>query len=423
MEAGMKTMPKFAHMSDIHVGAFRQPELKRLLLDAFDSAIDRCISEHVDFVIISGDIFDSNIPDLASVRRATKKMREAGDKGIRFYVVYGSHDFSPNFASMVDVLESAGLFVMAEKGHEDEGALKLDFVADPSGAKICGISGKKLSMDREDYDLLEKDELEAEHGFRIFVFHGAIEELKPQGLEMIEAMPVSSLPAGFNYYAGGHVHSRKLVSLPGRKNIAFPGPLFATEYSELSALASGEERGFYLIEFEEEVKEIVFVPIKVCEIAEIHYSAEGKSSEETSKGLMGLATDSNVKGKVVLLTVEGEISNGRTSDIDFPGIRKRLLSSSPLIILANYSHLTSKELVKRAGPPKPSHVTERELFEENITRVQSEEKELRGEPGVALSINLLQALKEEKKENENRSEYEFRTEATGLKILKLDGGS
>ncbi len=417
-------MPRFAHMSDIHIGAFRQPELKRLLLDAFEAAIDRCIEERVDFVIISGDIFDSNIPDLASVRTATKKMREAGDKGIRFYVVYGSHDFSPNFASIVDVLESAGLFIKAEQARQGEGTLRLDFVDDPSGAKICGISGKKLSLDREDYDALERRTLEAERGFRVFVFHGAIEELKPKGLEKMEAMPASSLPEGFSYYAGGHVHSRRLASLPGRKNIAFPGPLFATEYSELSVLAHGEERGFYIVDFDEEdVKEIKFVPVKVCEIVELHYSAEGKSGDETSKGLMALAASSKVEGKVVLLTVEGQLSVGRTSDIDFAGMKKRLLASGPLTVLANYSHLTSRELVNRGGPPKPAQVTERELFEANITRVKTEEGALRGEPGVTLSLNLLRSLKEEKKENENRSEYEIRIEGAGLKVLGLEGES
>ena len=91
-------MPKFAHMSDIHIGAFRQPELRKLVLDAFAEAIDRCISEKVSFVILAGDIFDSNIPDLASVRRAAEKMREAIDSGIRFYANYGSHDFSPNYS-------------------------------------------------------------------------------------------------------------------------------------------------------------------------------------------------------------------------------------------------------------------------------------------------------------------------------------
>ena len=126
-------MPKFAHMSDIHIGAFRQPELKGLLLDAFEAAVDRCIEEKVVFIVMAGDIFDSNIPDLSSVRRAARKMKEAADAGIRFYVIYGSHDFSPNYSSIVDVLDGAGLFTKVEAKSRVGEKTILSFVQDPSG--------------------------------------------------------------------------------------------------------------------------------------------------------------------------------------------------------------------------------------------------------------------------------------------------
>ncbi|MDE1852294.1 MAG: DNA repair exonuclease [Thaumarchaeota archaeon] len=410
-------MPKFAHMSDIHIGAFRQPELKELLLRAFETAIDRCIRDKVAFIVLAGDIFDSNIPDLSSVRRAAEKMKKAVDSGIRFYAIYGSHDFSPNYSSIVDVLDGAGLFTSAEDMSSEEGRVLLSFLQDPSGAKVCGISGKKLSIDRDEYAALDRRRLEEEPGFKVFVFHGAIEELRPSSLEKMDAMPASSLPATFDYYAGGHVHSRSLTSLPGRRNIAFPGPLFATDYSELLELARGMERGFYIVEFEGGVSNVEFVPVKVCDVIEIHYSAGGKTSAQAEKELIALAARSDAAGKVVLLTVEGELDEGKTSDIDFFAIRKRLLASGPLIVLSNYSHLTSHELATEPSPHKPIQVTERELFEREVVHVKSEEQKLRGEQGVALALNLLNALKEGRKENENKGEFEDRTSKAGLDIL------
>ena len=412
-------MPKFAHMSDIHIGAFRQPELKRLLLDAFDAAIDRCIKERVAFIVLAGDIFDSNIPDLASVRRAAKKMKEAVDAGIMVYAVYGSHDFSPNYSSIVDVLNSAGVFISAESLSAADGRTRLGFVRDPSGPSICGISGRKLSIDRDIYSALDKEELESASGFKIFVFHAAIDELKPSALEAMEAIPASYLPSGFNYYAGGHVHSQRVESLPGHPNIAFPGPLFATDYTELLQLAHGEERGFFLVEFEAEVSKVEFVPIKVCEVVELHYSAQGKTSSLVGKQLAELAAATNVGGRVVLLTVEGELSDGRTSDIDFYAVRKGLMASNPVIVLSNYSHLTSREQTKPHALPKPSQATERELFEREITKVKSEEPALRGPKGVALALELLAALKEGRKENENKGDFEDRTAKAGFGVLGL----
>ncbi len=412
-------MPKFAHMSDIHIGAFRQPELKGLLLDAFEAAIDRCIQEKVAFIIMAGDIFDSNIPDLSSVRRAAEKMKEAVDAGVRLYAVYGSHDFSPNYSSIVDVLDGAGVFTKAESMSSADGRTSLTFVQDPSGPKICGISGRKLSIDRDIYSTLDRSKLEGEKGFKIFVFHGGIEELKPSSLEKMEAMPVSSLPAGFNYYAGGHVHGHASESLPGHRNIVFPGPLFATDYSELLRLAHGEERGFYLVEFDDDVRGIEFVPVEVCDVVELHYSAHGKTSNQASKELTELASVSKVGGKVVLLTVEGELADGRTSDIDFSAIRKRLMASGPTIVLSNYSRLTSREQASPAVPARPVQETERELFEKGIGRVKSEEPGLRGQKGVTLALGLLKALKEGRKENENKGEFEDRTARTGLGVLGL----
>ena len=407
-------------MSDIHIGAYRQPELRSLLLDAFERAVDRCMSEKVSFVVLAGDIFDSNIPDLSSVRRAAEKMRQAIDSGVRFYAIYGSHDFSPNYSSIVDVLNGAGMFTKAEEMSNSEGRVTLSFVEDPSGAKICGISGRKLSIDRDAYAVLDRKRLEAEPGFKIFVFHGAIEELKPPALEKMEAMPVSYLPDGFDYYAGGHVHSHALRSFPGHQNVAFPGPLFATDYSELLQLAHGESRGFYLAEFDNEVSKVEFVPIKVCDIVVLHYSASGKTSNQASRELTELASAVSAAGKVLLLTVEGELADGRTSDIDFFAIRKRLMASAPVVVLSNYSQLTSREQAKEAHPPKPVQVTERELFEREISKVQSEEADLRGERGVALAVELLRAFKDGRKENETKSDYEERTARTGLGVLGLE---
>ena len=413
-------MPKFAHMSDIHIGAFRQPELKRLLLDAFDAAIDRCMEEGVAFIVMAGDIFDSNIPDLSAVRRAAEKMKEASDAGIRLYAIYGSHDFSPNYSSIVDVLDGAGLFAKVEAKSAVDGKTVLSFVQDPSGPKICGISGRKLSLDREEYATLDRKRLEAEAGFKIFVFHGALDELKPSSLEMMESMPAANLPTGFQYYAGGHVHNRTIANLPGRANIAYPGPLFATDFDELLQLARGDERGFYIIEFDHDhVEKASFVPVKVCDPVELHYSAQGKSSVRAANELAQLASSSKVTGKVVLLTVEGELAEGKTSDIDFNMIRRRLLASNPLSVLSNYSRLISREMPKGL-PPKPVRATEREAFEGRVSSVTVDEPKLRGESGVSLAVGLLGVLKEGKKENENKADFEERVSKSGLAVLGLE---
>src|SRR3989449_5664940 len=157
-------MYSFAHLSDIHVGAFRQPVLQNLVLEAFNKAMDVCMKRNVDFVVVSGDLFDSNIPDMALVNSAVKKMREVNERGIQFYVIYGSHDFSPTQTSIVDILESAGLFTKVTKGKtEEDGKLRLEFTTDErTKAKICGISGRRLGIQKEFFEILDRGSLEME---------------------------------------------------------------------------------------------------------------------------------------------------------------------------------------------------------------------------------------------------------------------
>jgi DNA repair exonuclease SbcCD nuclease subunit len=55
---------KFAHLSDVHLGSWKQPEMQELNFDSFRKALDIIIKERLDFVLISGDLFDMLILQL-----------------------------------------------------------------------------------------------------------------------------------------------------------------------------------------------------------------------------------------------------------------------------------------------------------------------------------------------------------------------
>jgi len=281
----------FAHLSDIHIGAFRQPALQNLVLKAFDDALDICVERGVDFVIVSGDLFDSNIPDMGLVNGAVRKIREVKDKGIQFYIVYGSHDFSPTQTSIVDILKSAGLFTKVTKGKEENGKLELEFQIDEkTGAKLCGISGRRLGIEKRYFEILDRENLEREEGFRIFIFHGAVTEYKPRQAFEAESIPLSSLPKGFAYYAGGHIHDEFLTKEHGY-NLAYPGTLFASEYRDLEKNARGQKRGFFIATFSDKISHIEFVKLPVCDYQLIEYDANGKNSARVHNELLEIAKD------------------------------------------------------------------------------------------------------------------------------------
>ena len=68
---------RFAHMSDVHLGVWsNHPELKELSVQAFEQAIDRCIAEQLDFIVIAGDLFDTSLPPIDILKRAAAKFRQ-----------------------------------------------------------------------------------------------------------------------------------------------------------------------------------------------------------------------------------------------------------------------------------------------------------------------------------------------------------
>ena len=232
---------KFAHISDIHLGAFREPILRQLERQAFEDAVEKCIELHVDFVLICGDIFHVSIPDLTIVNETIKTLRLLEAADIPVYAIYGSHDYTPTGTSIIDILDTAGILTNIMKyKQDDEGYVILQFVVDPkTKAKLTGISARRIGLESKTYEKLDKARLEAEKGFKIFAFHSGITELKPAFLSEMETVPLSNFPKGFDYYAGGHIHLTEQFSQPGYPKIAFPGPLFTGYGKDIEDTAAG----------------------------------------------------------------------------------------------------------------------------------------------------------------------------------------
>lgn len=412
-------MPSFAHLADIHVGAFRQPALQDLVLEAFNRAMDVCLEKKVDFVVISGDLFDSNIPDMRLVNSAVRKIREVREGGARFYVIYGSHDFSPTQTSMIDILESAGLFTKVTKGKIVDGKLRLELTSDEgTGARLCGISGRRLGVEKEFFDILDRDSLEVEEGFKVFVLHGALTEYKPKHLAQAESIPVSVLPHGFAYYAGGHVHEKFMGNEHGY-TVAYPGALFGADYADVERSARGQERGFFVVTFTDSVKNIEFVPIPVCEYDLKEYDADGKSSVKAQSELMEIVESAEPKGKLFLLKVTGEMSGGKTSDIDFQQMKRRLKDNGAIEALLNYQKLSSREYANIRVEGEDARVIEEKLFKENIGTVKVSDPKLKGESGINLAQGVLRVLKQPKPDNEAKGSYEERITEETIETLGI----
>jgi len=413
-------MFKFAHLADCHIGANRGPVLEKLELAAFSKAMDICMKENVDFVLISGDLFHANLPDMHVVNEAVKKMKEVKDAGILLYVIYGSHDYSPNGTSIIDILDSTGLIKRVVKGENVDGKLRLAVFTDQkTKAKLVGISGRKAGLEKNYFEILDRECLEKEQGFKIFAFHSAISELKPEFLAQMESIPVSLLPKGFDYYASGHVHKRTESRLPGYERVVFPGALFGGYSRDLEDSAKGEKRGFYIVSFGDKVEDVGFIEVSVCDFEYFEYDVSDRNSMQAKKDMLDKLSKTDAENKIAVVKIKGELSGGRTSDISSGEIRDLLKEKGALDVIINRYGLTSKDYasIKVVGEDVPT--VESRLLRENIGAVKVSLEELKADKGAKLAQELLKVLRQEQKLNETKKDYVERIQKHAFDALGL----
>jgi exonuclease SbcD len=373
---------KFAHLADVHIGCWQDPKLRDLSIESFESAIYDIIKEEVDYL-----------------KRTVAALNKLKDAKIPVYYIAGSHDFSPSGKTMLDVLEEADLCKSVFRGKVVDNKLNLKFTIDEkTGAKIVGVIGKKGMLERQYYEAIgNREELASEPGFKIFMFHTALEELKPKELEQMRAYPVSFLPKGFDYYAGGHVHIVRHENLEGYPNLIYPGPTFPCNFIEMEKLGNG---GFYIydngkiIRKKIKLKETKNILLKVSSVEEL----ESKAIEELK----------DVENKIVLLRIIGKLKTGRISDINW----KKIMQNNSYVLLRNTIKLTSEEFEEIKLKEGSGEMIEEQVFKEHAGQINNDFSD-----EVETAKLLLNTLSAEQDEGEKKYEYEERIVKEGKDVV------
>ncbi len=384
---------KFAHMADCHIGSWSDPKLRDLSTKAFERAIDICIKESVDFILISGDLFHTALPAIESLKIAVEKLKQAKDHNINIYVIAGSHDYSPSGKTILSVLDKAGIVhdITENKSFSKE-----------KQAKIIGIHGKRGSLEKQDYNKLNKQELEAESGFKIFMFHSAISEIDMPGLDQIEKISLGQFPKNFDYYAGGHIHQIIEKNIPSYGKIIYPGPTFPDTFKELEDLEQG---GFFIVETDPSLV-VRYFPLNVCSVYSIKHDCNQKTSEQVNAQLKQLIKNKEFIHTIVTVRLFGELITGKTTDIDFKTIRKELERKGAISVLRNTGKLSSKEFKAIKVTENSVDEIEKMLIKENTGQIKIQGWDNQVEQQKI--ITLMQTLSQQKTEGERVGDFEKR---------------
>ena len=402
-------------MADCHIGSWRDPKLRDASTRAFLKAVNICIEKQLDFVLIAGDLFNTALPGIESLKIAVKELKKLKDNDIPVYAVPGSHDFSPSGKTIIDVLENAGLLINVMKGKIIDEKLKLDFTADKTGAKITGIFGKKGMLEKSYYKSLLKKELEQEKGFKIFMFHTALTEFKPEELDSMESQPLELLPKNFDYYAGGHVHYIFAKKQEGYGTIAYPGPLFPNSFSELEKL---ENSGFYIVEKTDNGIKLKYEPVVICNVFSLKLDCNKKSPEQIKTEI-----EEKIKGRefintIVTIRLAGVLDSGKPSDINLKEIFNKLYDKGAYFVMKNTFKLAAKELGSVKAKTGPVEDTETLLIRQSLGQIKVDNLDIEKEE--KLTNRLMAILSNEKEEGERVADFEKRIREEIENVIKLD---
>jgi len=386
-------MVRFAHISDVHLGGWKQQPLQDLNFQSFQKAISKCIESRLDFVLVAGDLFDSAYPPIEILKGAFAEFRKLKDAKIPCFIIAGSHDYSVSGKTFLDVLEKAGFCKNVTDYEELEDSILLNPTIYQNIA-IYGYPGKKSGLEIDD---LRKIKLNDAPGmFKIFMLHTTIDKAK--GTLPIDSLEIENLPKA-DYYALGHLHIDFQY-----ENFVYPGPLFPNNFQELEDLNHGS---FYIIDTEAE-SSLQKIDLKIKQIEPIEIKI--RNAITATDDIIAELNKRDIEDKIILLRVKGELEKGKNSDVKFQQIEEHAKKKGAYFMLRNTHDLKTKEVELEVD------VQNTENIEEETVKVYSEQN-----PSDFNSLipTLMNTLSLEKQEDEKSEIFTNRLLDGVKKVLKF----
>ena len=392
---------KFAHLADCHLGGWRQEELQELNFQSFQKIIDRCIQENVEFILISGDLFDSAYPPIEILKESFAEFKKLKDAQIPVYLIAGSHDFSASGKTFLDVLEKAGFCKNVENWEqEQDGKIKLKPMMHKNIA-IYGYPGRKSGMEIEDLSKVYFSEI---HPFTILMIHTTIKDIV--GTIPMESIEKQKLPLA-NYYAMGHIH-QIFETQEKNSHYIYPGPTFPNNFQELSDLQYGS---FQIVETDGTNIKTQNIKVPIKEVASIEIEIDNGLT--ATQKIFDEIDKLNLRDKIFLLKLKGTLTQGKTGDIRFNEIEEFVKKKEAYIFLRNISSIKiqESEFEMESLPTDNVENIERKIFGEYSKKNPADFNKYLPQLMTALSL--------EKNEDEKSTIYENRLLSELKNILEI----
>jgi DNA repair exonuclease SbcCD nuclease subunit len=304
---------KVAIVSDFHIGYERfyedaAAQARYALFKAADLA---------DAIIIPGDIFDRRAPAPDVIAQAVnifRDLREAMGKSAARVREFRPVDPAIKCYTDIPVIAIPGTHERTAAGREN--ALQLlglaGLLVDTSEATtiiemgsdrvaVFGIGG--ISEERFKEKLKELDPKPVAGAYNIFMMHQSTYELLPFSEEFIRN---DELPVGFDLYVNGHIHSKVVSEVHGKKFL-IPGSTVLTQLKE------GEQgrKGFILFDTATDKYEFVEIDSRPFFVIKLEQDLSNSAAirEKCEKEIEKIILASSTK-PIIRLILKGVLPHG-----------------------------------------------------------------------------------------------------------------
>ncbi|EAH4372600.1 exonuclease SbcCD subunit D [Listeria monocytogenes serotype 4a] len=242
---------QFLHMADLHLDSpfiglstLPQPLFSAIQESTFQS-LERittvAIKEAVDFVLIAGDIYDSEDQSVRAQARFAKEMKRLEAANIPVFMIHGNHDFIEKHKEKLALPSNVHVFseqveVMSHK------------TATGVSVNIYGFSYNERHIRSS---RVGEYKIQGDADFHIALLHGS-EVSSSEEHDVYAPFRVQEISKkGFDYWALGHIHKRQLLA--ESPSIYYPGNIQGRNRKE-----SGE-KGASIVTLSEESTTIDFI--------------------------------------------------------------------------------------------------------------------------------------------------------------------
>jgi exonuclease SbcD len=279
---------KFVHAADLHLDSpllalsrqdARQVErMRRATREAFEHLIDLCIEQEVALLVLAGDLYDHDCPNMQIAVFLRNQLRRLEQKGIRTVIIKGNHDADNKITSAL----SLPARILGDRKPET-----ITFDDLPVRVAVHGQSFKPGPITE---NLAASYPAPLRGCYNIGLLHTSLagttdhDAYAPCALEELTTH-------GYDYWALGHIHKRAVLARD--PFVIFPGNLQGRHAKE-----SGP-KGCFLVEVDDAGRTVStdFVPLDVVRWHRVEVDLKGLTVEaELVEGIRGALTQAHRDG-------------------------------------------------------------------------------------------------------------------------------